>query len=108
MRASGSATARLMKTARNTSPSACPRFRRIRSIGTSKIIGWQAGPMKVRLLKVPAVLAVSGFVFALSVHAAEPKDLTNSVGMKLVRIEAGSFIMGQEGPPADYQMKKHP
>jgi formylglycine-generating enzyme required for sulfatase activity len=28
--------------------------------------------------------------------------------MKLVRIEPGSFVMGQDGPPADYRMVKHP
>ena len=31
-----------------------------------------------------------------------------SIGMKLVRIEAGSFVMGQDGPAADYRMNKHP
>ena len=42
--------------------------------------------------------------------AAEAKHevVTNSIGMKLVRIEAGSFRMGQEGPQADYRMMKHP
>jgi hypothetical protein len=29
-------------------------------------------------------------------HAAEP--VTNSIGMKLVRIEPGTFMMGQDGP----------
>lgn len=38
--------------------------------------------------------------------AAEP--ITNSIGMKLVPISAGSFIMGQDGPAADYKMTKHP
>ena len=37
--------------------------------------------------------------------AAEP--ITNSIGMKLVPILPGSFTMGQEGPVADYQVKKH-
>ena len=32
-----------------------------------------------------------------ALHAAEP--ITNSVGMKLVRIEPGTFTMGQDGPP---------
>ena len=31
--------------------------------------------------------------------AEEPKSFTNSIGMKLVRIESGTFTMGQEGPP---------
>jgi sulfatase modifying factor 1 len=48
------------------------------------------------------------FSFALltSLQAAEP--ITNSIGMKLVRIEPGSFTMGQDGPAADYKMTKHP
>lgn len=33
----------------------------------------------------------------LALQAAEP--ITNSIGMKLVRIEPGSFTMGQDGPP---------
>ena len=33
--------------------------------------------------------------------------MTNSLGMKLVRIEAGSFVMGQAGPAADYNVKAH-
>ncbi|MCF7784529.1 MAG: SUMF1/EgtB/PvdO family nonheme iron enzyme [Prosthecobacter sp.] len=41
-----------------------------------------------------------------SLHAAEP--ITNSIGMKLVRIGPGSFTMGQDGPAADYKMTKHP
>ncbi|MCX6907108.1 MAG: SUMF1/EgtB/PvdO family nonheme iron enzyme, partial [Verrucomicrobia bacterium] len=40
-------------------------------------------------------------------HAAEPKELTNSIGMKLVRIGPGTFLMGQDGPAADYNVKKH-
>ncbi|MCP5559168.1 MAG: SUMF1/EgtB/PvdO family nonheme iron enzyme [Verrucomicrobiaceae bacterium] len=32
---------------------------------------------------------------------------TNSIGMKLVSIAPGSFTMGQEGPAADYGVKKH-
>jgi formylglycine-generating enzyme required for sulfatase activity len=28
--------------------------------------------------------------------------------MRLVRIEAGSFAMGQDGPQTDYKMKNHP
>ena len=33
--------------------------------------------------------------------------VTNSLGMKLVRIEPGSFTMGQDEPAADYNVKKH-
>ncbi|MBM3861333.1 MAG: hypothetical protein FJ395_17030, partial [Verrucomicrobia bacterium] len=32
-----------------------------------------------------------------ALHAAE--SVTNSVGIKLVRIEPGTFTMGQDGPP---------
>jgi len=45
-------------------------------------------------------------VFTVSGFAAEP--ITNSLGMKLVRIESGSFTMGQDGPAADYKISKHP
>jgi sulfatase modifying factor 1 len=38
---------------------------------------------------------------------AAPVETTNSIGMKLVRIEPGNFLMGQDGPPADYNVKKH-
>ena len=36
-----------------------------------------------------------------------PKEITNSIGMKLVRVAPGSFTMGQDGPPADYNVKAH-
>ena len=40
-----------------------------------------------------------------ALHAAEP--VTNSIGMKLVRIEPGTFTMGQDGPPMeDYLRQK--
>ncbi len=40
-----------------------------------------------------------------AIHAAEP--ITNSIGMKLVRIEPGTFTMGQDGPPMeDYLRQK--
>ncbi len=32
----------------------------------------------------------------------------NTLGMRLVRIASGRFIMGQDGPAADYRMNKHP
>ncbi|QOV90390.1 SUMF1/EgtB/PvdO family nonheme iron enzyme [Humisphaera borealis] len=51
-------------------------------------------------------------VFALSalgVNAAgEAAPVVDSIGMKLIRIEPGSFTMGQDGPPADHHMNKHP
>src|SRR5262245_40374293 len=37
---------------------------------------------------------------------AEPA-ITNSLGMKFVPIEPGSFLMGQDGPTADYNVKAH-
>jgi len=42
--------------------------------------------------------------------AAEPcaPTITNSVGMVLVSIGPGGFVMGQAGPAADYRMVKHP
>ena len=46
------------------------------------------------------------FLLTLSpLLAADP--LTNSIGMKLVSVSTGSFTMGQEGPAADYNVKKH-
>ncbi|GEP42345.1 SUMF1/EgtB/PvdO family nonheme iron enzyme [Brevifollis gellanilyticus] len=43
---------------------------------------------------------------ASAAYSAEP--ITNSIGMKLVPIEPGSFLMGQDGPAADHRMVKHP
>ena len=37
-------------------------------------------------------------------HAAEP--VTNSIGLKLVRIEPGTFMMGQDGPPMDDYLRQ--
>jgi formylglycine-generating enzyme required for sulfatase activity len=54
------------------------------------------------LLPAAAVALISG-----SLGAADG-DLTNSIGMKLIRILPGSFVMGQDGPATDYQMTKHP
>lgn len=52
----------------------------------------------------PAFLSALLLVSA-ALPAAEP--ITNSLGMKLVRIEAGSFTMGQDGPPLeDYLRQK--
>jgi len=39
--------------------------------------------------------------------AAGGEEIVNSIGMKLVRIEPGSFLMGQDGPPADYKTVQH-
>lgn len=40
--------------------------------------------------------------------APAAKPVENSLGMKFVRIEPGAFLMGEEGPLADYAMQKHP
>jgi formylglycine-generating enzyme required for sulfatase activity len=40
--------------------------------------------------------------------ADAPQPLTNSIDMKLVRIEPGTFLMGQDGPATDCKMNKHP
>ena len=49
---------------------------------------------------------LSFFCLLTSLQAAE--SITNSVGIKLVPIEPGSFLMGQDGPQTDYDMHKHP
>ncbi len=45
------------------------------------------------------LLAVLLLAPLFALQAVEP--ITNSVGIKLVRIEAGSFTMGQDGPPME-------
>ena len=55
-----------------------------------------------RILSI-ALLVCAG----AGVAAAEAKAVTNSIGMKLVRVEPGAFLMGQDGPAADYNVKKH-
>ncbi len=56
--------------------------------------------MKAFLLLTVALVPIT--------FAAEPNTLVNSIGMKMVPIPAGSFVMGQDGPAADYRMTKHP
>jgi formylglycine-generating enzyme required for sulfatase activity len=51
------------------------------------------------------LLTTSLFLSGIS-HAAEP--ITNSIGMKLVPITPGSFVIGQDGPTSDYFFTKHP
>lgn len=54
-------------------------------------------------MRYPLISAL--LLAAAAPPAAEP--ITNSLGMKLVRIEAGSFTMGQDGPPMeDYLRQK--
>jgi formylglycine-generating enzyme len=52
------------------------------------------------------VIVVAGIL--ASAGADAPGALTNSIGMKLVRMEPGVFSMGQDGPAADYKMSVHP
>lgn len=40
--------------------------------------------------------------------AARGETITNALGMALVPIGPGSFLMGQDGPRADYRMMAHP
>ena len=56
---------------------------------------------------VPRLLMLLVLLYAVSAYAAETA-VTNSVGMRLVRIEAGAFRMGQEGPQSDYFLSKRP
>jgi len=51
------------------------------------------------------LLSVLLLVPLATLYAAEP--ITNSIGMKLVPISSGAFLMGQDGPAADYNVKKH-
>ena len=62
---------------------------------------------RTTLRHVLAASLVAGALFAAASPAGEPKELMNSVGMKLMRIESGSFLMGQDGPAADYHMTRH-
>jgi formylglycine-generating enzyme required for sulfatase activity len=57
----------------------------------------------IRLFLIPLILSVAS-VCSLG-KTAEP--VTNSIGMKFVRIEPGTFTMGQDGPPMeDYLRQK--
>ncbi len=57
-------------------------------------------------MKPTLTLAIALLLAPLAaLHAAEP--ITNSLGMKLVRIEPGTLTMGQDGPPLeDYLRQK--
>ena len=54
--------------------------------------------MKLHTLVLPLV-ALAPFVALRGGEA--PKHVTNSLGMQLVRIEPGTFTMGQDGPPLE-------
>jgi formylglycine-generating enzyme len=56
-------------------------------------------------MKPTIILLTAMLLMPLALHAAEP--VINSIGMKLVRIERGTFTMGQDGPPLeDYLRQK--
>lgn len=57
-------------------------------------------------LHISATLLIA--ILGVSARAAEPREVVNSIGMKLVRIEPGSFLMGQDGPQSDHKLMKHP
>ncbi|MDB6138505.1 MAG: hypothetical protein JWO94_1577 [Verrucomicrobiaceae bacterium] len=72
-----------------------------------------ACPGLLFLVTVTAAPALDSNTVVLSssrpgVQAVYQDDVINSVGMKLVHIEAGSFVMGQDGPASDYRMTVHP
>lgn len=57
--------------------------------------------LEVSMKGSPIVTAALCFVSATSVHAVDA--ITNSVGMDLVLVQAGSFVMGSEGGDFDEQ-----
>lgn len=72
---------------------------------SSKYVGFL--PQKMKTVILVFLLLVVPKIWA-STDSPPPEIMTNSVGMKLVRIAPGTFFMGQDGPGADYQVKKHP
>ncbi|HEY2574012.1 MAG TPA: SUMF1/EgtB/PvdO family nonheme iron enzyme, partial [Verrucomicrobiaceae bacterium] len=48
------------------------------------------------------------FVLSTALGASDPGPMTNSIGMTLLPIAPGTFIMGQDGPAADHRMTQHP
>ena len=56
----------------------------------------------------PTLIFIAALLLALLgvLHSAEP--IINSIGMKLMPIQSGTFTMGQDGPQTDYDMHKHP
>ncbi len=53
-------------------------------------------------------LLTAGVVALLPMLPAEEAAIMNSIGMQLIRVEPGTFVMGQDGPATDYHMAKHP
>ncbi|MDR3401191.1 MAG: SUMF1/EgtB/PvdO family nonheme iron enzyme [Chthoniobacter sp.] len=60
-----------------------------------------------RLTTAAFSLVAIGFLSPVQLRGEEPKEIINSIGMKLERVEPGSFTMGQDGPAADYQTTRH-
>jgi formylglycine-generating enzyme required for sulfatase activity len=57
-------------------------------------------PRRGKLPPMKATLPVLAFAMSLSLFAADPPaELTNSIGMKLVRIAPGEFTMGAGTEP---------
>jgi formylglycine-generating enzyme required for sulfatase activity len=61
----------------------------------------------IRTILIFASLASLALLGA-NASAEDAREITNSIGMKLVRIEPGSFTMGQDGPASDYKTSLHP
>jgi formylglycine-generating enzyme len=62
--------------------------------------------LPTRMRRLSGIFVVFSLSLALTLFADEP--ITNSIGMTLVPVPAGEFLMGQDGPAADYHMVKHP
>lgn len=63
------------------------------------------GVTQIGRLKLVAVVLATLLLAPLSeLHAAEP--VTNSIGMKLIPIEPGTFTMGQDGPALDDYLRQ--
>lgn len=54
------------------------------------------------------LMAFHGGVRGADTGIPAERSFTNGLGMQFVRIEPGTFMMGQDGPAADYRMVKHP
>src|SRR5207253_675358 len=55
--------------------------------------------------RILAVGTALGILFSTPSLRGQPRDATNSVGMKLIRIDPGVFVMGSGSePPHDRQM----
>lgn len=54
------------------------------------------------------IVLLSVFLGALGGFTHATKPITNSLGMKLVPVSPGNFVMGQDGQTSDYFFTKHP